>query len=334
MRPRSLSRRPLAFTLIELLVVIAIIAILIGLLLPAVQKVREAAARASCQNNLKQLSLATIGTSDTYNGLMPVGIGVYPNVNGRASDGTRTGGDGSTFFHILPYIEQANLYKATQGRGWAATPSEYSSWADIAQGTGVKTFLCPADPTARPDGLGGDNNWALTSYAYNFEIFGARRDGWGNGAIRFPAGFSDGTSNTIMFAEKMAMPGPTGSGLDWGGNTWWEWAPKFAADVTPFEEAYGVDRGGRVAAGGLIFTKPGLKFLVQPSMPYCNSTVVSRERVGGTGPICHFTANTPHTIMQVGMADGSVRGVNGGITPQTWWYAITPAGQELLGSDW
>jgi prepilin-type N-terminal cleavage/methylation domain-containing protein len=331
MRPRPPSRRRPAFTLIELLVVIAIIAILIGLLLPAVQKVREAAARASCQNNLKQISLATISASDTHSGLMPVGIGVYPNVNGRGP--TRTGGDGSTFFHILPYMEQDPLYKATRGRGWAATPDEYSSWADIAQGTGVKTFICPADPTARPDGLGGDNNWALTSYAYNFEIFGARRDGWGNGAIRFPAGFADGTSNTIMFAEKMAMPGPNGT-LDWGGNTWWEWAPKFAADVTPFEATNGVDRGGRVAAAGLIFTKPGLKFLVQPQLPYCTTTFVSRERVGGTGNICHFTANTPHPIMQVGLADGSVRGINGAITPQTWWYAITPAGQEVLGSDW
>src|SRR5215210_7456958 len=121
----SVSRRR-GFTLIELLVVIAIIAILIGLLLPAVQKVREAAARISCANNMKQLGLATINCADQNSGILPTGMGTYPNVDGDRN----RGGYGSTFFHILPYIEQDNLYKSSYGRGggWAGGPNAYSCW--------------------------------------------------------------------------------------------------------------------------------------------------------------------------------------------------------------
>jgi prepilin-type N-terminal cleavage/methylation domain-containing protein len=96
------------FTLIELLVVIAIIAILIGLLLPAVQKVREAAARMSCSNNLKQMALATINCTDTNQGLLPPGDGLYPNTSPSANNSYA-----SVFFHILPYLEAGNNYKAT-----------------------------------------------------------------------------------------------------------------------------------------------------------------------------------------------------------------------------
>src|SRR5262245_32885842 len=101
-------RRDRGFTLIELLVVIAIIAILIGLLVPAVQKVREAAARTQCQNNLKQICLATISCADTMRGQLPPGLGLYPSRNFSANNG-----NGGVLFHILPYIEQGNAYKAS-----------------------------------------------------------------------------------------------------------------------------------------------------------------------------------------------------------------------------
>src|SRR4051812_22847368 len=103
-----LSRRGQGFTLIELLVVIAIIAILIALLVPAVQKVREAAARTQCQNNLKQLALACINCADVFKGQLPPGIGTFP---GRT--GNNNNGNGGLFFHLLAYYEQKPLYDSS-----------------------------------------------------------------------------------------------------------------------------------------------------------------------------------------------------------------------------
>src|SRR5262249_54012499 len=98
-----LFRRGRAFPLVGLLLVIAISAVLLGLLVPAVQMVREASARSTCRNNLKQMSLATLSMADTYGGKMPTGYGWFP------ADMADGGSYGSVFFHILPHIEQDNL---------------------------------------------------------------------------------------------------------------------------------------------------------------------------------------------------------------------------------
>ena len=142
------------FTLIELLVVIAIIAILIGLLLPAVQKVREAAARMTCSNNLKQICLAS-HNYESANGVLPPGqLGTFAG-SGSVFNGQCAG----SLFFLLPYIEQDNVFKQYKGQYnltdyYAFPPSGYQWWSanpDFSMSfTKIKTFRCPSDPNPGP----------------------------------------------------------------------------------------------------------------------------------------------------------------------------------------
>jgi prepilin-type N-terminal cleavage/methylation domain-containing protein/prepilin-type processing-associated H-X9-DG protein len=194
-----------AFTLIELLVVIAIIAILLGLLLPAVQKVREAASRLKCANNLKQMGLAMHSYHDTRNGLPPgyTATGAYPD---GANDTTPGWGWAA---YLLPYVEQGNLYQSIN----FAQPVERGVNAGAVQ-TMLPLFLCPSDPTpagafAVPDAFGQPvARMAPSSYAACIGGDESATDGptglgvfYRNSQTRFVE-ITDGLSETILIGEK------------------------------------------------------------------------------------------------------------------------------------
>jgi len=297
--PRFFSpRRWRGFTLIELLVVIAIIAILIGLLLPAVQKVREAAARMNCSNNIKQIGTGLHNYHSTYN-YFPAG---YVNATGK--------GTGSLFYFLLPYLEQDNVFKLGNVPPNNTNPQPDAYWGNFADmrtpaANIIKTYLCPSEPNNQPAPT-WTNGWVVGNYAYNQEAFGKSGDGgWDTGSNfnnRMPASFPDGTSNTIGIAEKYAnncLANGNGNGALWGHGNWnpW-WEPRFNS----------------WANNGV-----SSKFQVQPTKSQCDSSLPQSAHAGGTN---------------VGLMDGSVRFLSQGISANTWWWACTPNGQESLGSDW
>ncbi len=186
------SRRRSAFTLIELLVVIAIIAILIGLLLPAVQKVRESASRTQDTNNLKQLVLASHNFNDVYRQLPPLAGPFGPFVREGPS----------LFVHLLPFIEQDNLQNFTRANFFT------TDWYRRI----VPTYRSPSDPSA-PDGRGVDRA-GVGNYCANVQVFGDMRQTGPFilfGKNRLPTAFTDGTSSTILFATKYGLCGNGGA---------------------------------------------------------------------------------------------------------------------------
>ncbi len=317
---RSNPRR--GFTLIELLVVIAIIAVLIGLLLPAVQRVREAANRIKCANNLKQLGLAAHHHHDVQQHLPP-GIGYYPTA--------KNGVFGTYFFHLLPYIEQGDLYRNSLGVVTFPPPdgltTVYYSGNNNVYSQPVKGFLCPSDPSVGPDGVVTINGvlFGASCYAPNAQVVATNGP---QGKTRL-ADVTDGTSNTILHAEKYARCTSTlmAPAFRDGGTAWaysaailFPWQP-MPMNLPPraFQPGFAI-----VALAGLGATNvigPGSKFQVQPTpfLGNCDPTRASTAHSGG---------------IQVGLVDGSVRTLAPSMSPDTWWAAVTPSGAEVLRSDW
>jgi prepilin-type N-terminal cleavage/methylation domain-containing protein/prepilin-type processing-associated H-X9-DG protein len=358
----SRSRVRAGFTLIELLVVIAIIAILIGLLLPAVQKVREAAARMKCSNNLKQMGLAAHNFESAYGYLPPrFGTVLVNGVSGR--------NDASPQALMLPFIEQSNKYNQFN--------FNYSTWNDtpavpglpviprvnlLARSQDIPIYLCPSDPSATQrasddsaslaNGAQGRLNYlaclgATSLFANTGPGAGIFNSSWsGTGLLKGTpiVAISDGTSNTAMFAEVMrttdTWPHVSGNRTNTviilGSYANW---PDADGRLIP-QCATGNPWISSVSYGGLQYERDlwGTTFYTHTLPPNWNRKVSTGNQQYNCGDtaIVHFhvAASSYHTGgVNVGMGDGSVRFVSDGINFFGWQAMGTMAGGEVFSDN-
>jgi prepilin-type N-terminal cleavage/methylation domain-containing protein len=320
-----------AFTLIELLVVIAIIAVLIAILVPAVQVVRAAGLLTQCRNNMHQLVVAC-HTMDSDFKKLPPSQGWFPG-----SAPAQGASFGTLHFHLLPYVEQKPLYDSARlpGPNFANLNGEnpggpyYSVEANLGKpnfvgANMIEVFLCPADayapggPFQNPVAAGLDpanagDTYAPTNYAYNAQVFGLPPY-FGMPFTPMTLGtITDGTSNTVFFGERYQLCDGTNVPLDgqqrgcfWG---WSEPAGMSGNSQYPMFTEYWAQTGQGTLGVPQIAPLPGM----------CDYTLLQ-------------TPHTPGTV--AGMGDGAVRLIGPAVSLVTWRAVQTPRGGETLASDW
>jgi len=339
------SPRRSAFTLIELLVVIAIIAVLIGLLLPAVQKVREAAARAKCRNNLKQIGLAC-HNYESSNGCFPPASTFSKAAPGFQSYGVHA--------YLLPFVEQENLRRLIN------LDLPYNDVANIpAAKVRISIYVCPSEVNdrERPDG-------PIVYYPLNYS---ANLGTWlvfdpisgQSGAGAFPvkfrtnpteliarghatAAFTDGLSGTVGFAEvKTFQPYLRDGGNPSAANAP---LPGTPAEVTAFGGDFKIESGHTEWVDGYVH-QTGFTALLPPNskVPYTAGGILHDVDFTSFRESRDFTRRTYAAVtsrshhfggVNAMLMDGSVRFVSSTIAVGTWRAACSPAGGEILGNDW
>ena len=321
------------FTLIELLVVIAIIGILVALLLPAIQAAREASRRINCESNLKQVAFATQSYSDARRGQMPWLTDTTPGTPTRA-------GIQSLFYALLPNIEEENLHDQFD----ATDPTSYYGDSAGKPGLGrhsVKLYICPSDGSDS-----GNETYTLTNtvtpappppYQSPFDSHYASSNYAANGLVfrkntaKFTKTFRDGTSHTILFGERYRLCNGVSNQWAYGGNG--NSNPSFGFISLP----------GGVTTNQLLRTNLSVSTTSAMCTAKLGSTPTGRarrrcrphfSRLPDNSIATRVSAQSPHAgVMNVAMADGSVRCITVDVSQETFWAACTPAGFEV-NEDW
>jgi prepilin-type N-terminal cleavage/methylation domain-containing protein/prepilin-type processing-associated H-X9-DG protein len=303
----SLASRK-AFTLIELLVVIAIIAILIGLLLPAVQKVREAAARMTCTNNLKQIGVAAHNYESANSKLPPGSLGAPPGVQNASTSYQKYNASFWNYQHygvlatLLPYIEQDNIYKmlpintnltATGTNWWASTPAWNASFFKI------KSFECPSDSFTPGDRV------------YMLIVPVTTGSGGGNAYFYY---FGDSSAPPTYDFGRTSYLGVAG-GVGYTGDPWDRWAGiYYTQSKLSLAQLTGSDGAANTLMFGEYCTAPSPNPAVKASMAWIGAGAMPTAW-DLPEPKQWYTFGSKHTgVVNFCFGDGSVRGIKKGQT--------------------